>query len=50
MWVVTTSKKQVHVYSSPTDVRILSHDEELTDANLLPGFKLALEELFEMVE
>ena len=50
VWVVTTSKKQVHVYSSPTDVRILSHDEELTDAKLLPGFKLALHELFEMVE
>lgn len=49
VWVVTTSQKQVHVYTSPTDVRILSLDEELTDDHLLPGFKLALTDLFEMV-
>ncbi len=49
VWVVTTSKKQVHIYESPTSVRILSADKELTDEDLLPGFKLALADLFEMV-
>lgn len=50
VWVVTTSQKQVHIYGSPTEVKILSHTDELSDEQLLPGFRLKLTELFEMVE
>lgn len=50
VWAITTSKKQVHVYSSPTDVSIVSHDQQLCDEDLLPGFKIALTDLFEMVQ
>jgi len=49
VWVVSTNKKQVHVYTSPTEVRILAGDDVLTDEQLLPEFKLTLPTLFEMV-
>jgi Uma2 family endonuclease len=47
VWVVVTSAEQVHVYDSPTQVRILTRDQELTDETLLPGFRLPLSQLFE---
>ncbi|MCA9159841.1 MAG: Uma2 family endonuclease [Planctomycetales bacterium] len=49
VWVVSAKQREVHIYDSPTDVRILSDDGELTDA-LLPGFSLPISELFAMVE
>jgi Uma2 family endonuclease len=49
VWIVSTSKKQVHVYTSPTEVRILSQPDELSDEDLLPGFRLGLTDLFEVV-
>jgi len=49
VWVVSTAKKQVYVYTSPTENVILSGADELTDEELLPGFKIGLDELFELV-
>lgn len=49
VWVVSAKQREVHIYDSPTDVRILSDDGELTDA-LLPGFSLPISELFAMAE
>ena len=50
VWVVSTSQKQVHVYTRPTQVQILIEDQVLTEQELFPGFVLPLTELFEMVE
>lgn len=49
VWVVSTAKKQVHIYSSPTSIEILSHNQDLADEELFPGFKLPLADLFEVV-
>lgn len=49
VWVVSAKQREVHIYDSPTDVRILSDDDELTDV-LLPGFSLPISELFAMAE
>ena len=47
VWVVATAIEKVYVYESPTRVRILSRDEDLTGDPILPGFRLPLSELFE---
>jgi Uma2 family endonuclease len=46
VWVVSPSYKQVHMYRSVTDVRILATPDDLTDEVLFPGFRLPLRELF----
>ena len=47
VWVVYPSQRQVYVYASPTDVKVVTEDEELSDEVLLPGFRLALTALFD---
>jgi Uma2 family endonuclease len=47
VWVITASRRQVHVFHSPTSVRILAKDDVLTDDALFPGFRLPLADLFE---
>lgn len=49
VWVVSAKQREVHIYDSPTAVRILSDDDDLTDA-LLPGFSLPISELFALAE
>lgn len=49
VWVVSPPRRQVHVYETATSVRILTHADNLTDDQLLPGFRLPLRELFEGV-
>lgn len=48
VWVVSAVHRQVHVYNSPTTVSILTVDDNLEDESLLPGFRLPLNELFEV--
>jgi Uma2 family endonuclease len=48
VWVVSAVHRQVHVYSAPTNVSILTVDDNLEDESLLPGFRLPLKELFEV--
>lgn len=45
-WVVYPLQRQIYVYSSPTDVRVITEDGELADEALLPGFRLSLSALF----
>jgi Uma2 family endonuclease len=45
-WIILPSEKQVYVYTSPTDVRILSSSDELEGGSLLPGFRLSVATLF----
>lgn len=47
VWVVYPATQQVYVYSSPTDVRILTPPAELDGGTILPGFRLPLIRLFE---
>jgi Uma2 family endonuclease len=47
VWVVYPTQRQVYVYSSPTDVRIVTEGDDLTDETFLPGFRLALRTLFD---
>ena len=46
VWVVYPLQSQVYVYQSPTQVRILTAANELDGGAVLPGFRLALAELF----
>src|SRR5262249_40182110 len=45
--VVATEEQQVYVYDSPTHVRILIGQEELTGGEVVPGFPLPLVHLFQ---
>lgn len=46
VWLILPKAKQVHVYSSPSQVRILLEDAELDGGELIPGFKLPVRTLF----
>lgn len=46
VWVVFPSVEQVYVYESNAKVRILGRDETIDGGGVLPGFSLALAELF----
>jgi Uma2 family endonuclease len=47
VWVVVPSVRQVHVYNSPTQVRIFTEDSELDGGTLLPNFRLPVGMLFQ---
>ena len=38
---------KVYAYASPTEVRVLAISDELEGADVLPGFRMALRNLFE---
>lgn len=46
VWVVYPNHRQVYVYTSPVDVRILDEQGELDGERILPGFRLPLSQLF----
>jgi Uma2 family endonuclease len=46
VWVVYPNVEQVHCYTSPTEVRILTRNDTLTAEPLFTGFRLPLAELF----
>jgi Uma2 family endonuclease len=48
VWVIVPSEKQVYVYTSPTEIRILCSSDELEGGSLLPGFRLAVASLFKV--
>lgn len=47
VWVVYPSVRQVYVYTSVADVRILIEPADLDGGNVLPGFRVSLNRLFE---
>jgi Uma2 family endonuclease len=47
VWVVAPEERQVYVYDSPTHVRILTRQDELTGGEVVPGFRLPLGLLFQ---
>jgi Uma2 family endonuclease len=46
VWHVYPSLKQVWVFTSPTSVRILGHDDTIDGGDLLPGFRVPAAALF----
>lgn len=46
VWVVDGAKQRVHAYHSADSALVLSGDDVLEDTELLPGFRLAMGELF----
>jgi len=50
VWVVYPNVEQVHFFSSPTSVRILTRADELTADPLFPGLRITLAELFPLTE
>ena len=47
VWVVAPEEQQIYVYDSPTHVRILTGQDELTGGEVVPGFRLPLGHLFQ---
>ena len=45
-WVIYPGTQQVYVYTSPTNVLILTPPDELDGGDVLPGFRIALDRLF----
>jgi len=47
VWVVYPFEEQVYVYSSVSEVRVLTIADELDGETLLPGFRLPVRALFD---
>jgi Uma2 family endonuclease len=47
VWVVYPRQMKIYAYTSTTRVRILGPDDELDGADVLPGFRLPLRDLFD---
>jgi Uma2 family endonuclease len=47
VWVVYPRQSKVYVYTSTTAVRVLAPGDELDGGDVLPSFRLAVQELFE---
>lgn len=46
VWLVSLGQRTVSVYNSPTQIRILPDNAELTSEKLLPGFRCCVGEIF----
>lgn len=49
VWVVYPEERQVYVYDSPTQIRILTPIDILDGGTVLPGFELRLDRLFDPI-
>jgi len=47
VWVIYRGTRKVYVYHSPTQVRILRIGDELDGGAIVPGFRVAVSELFD---
>lgn len=47
VWIVYPGTRKVYVYDSPTNVRILRVGDQLEGGAIVPGFRIAVSELFE---
>jgi len=48
VWQVYPETRRVVVFRSPDDVRTLAEDDELSGGDLIPGFRCAVSELFQL--
>lgn len=47
VWLVSQPQQQVMIYDSPTQIRVVTADQELTNETLLPGFKCRVADFFQ---
>jgi Uma2 family endonuclease len=47
VWVVYPRQQEVYLYASPTQIQVLQLGQELDGGDLVPGFRLPLNALFE---
>ena len=47
VWIVDPQLEQVHVYRSLEEVKLLQKEDELSSEEILPGFRVALTEIFD---
>jgi Uma2 family endonuclease len=47
VWVVYPRARQVYVYTSPIEVRILPESADIDGGQVVPGFRLSMKRLFE---
>jgi Uma2 family endonuclease len=47
VWIVLPVNREIYIYDSPKDVRILAADDELDGGALLPGLRLTVASLFQ---
>ena len=47
VWVIAPEEQQAYVYDSPTHVRILTVQDDLTGGEVVPGFRMPLGPLFQ---
>ncbi len=47
VWLISPTYRTLTVYHSPTQVTILSDNDELTSNDIVPGFRLKIAELFQ---
>jgi Uma2 family endonuclease len=45
-WVIYVNESLVYEYDSPRSIRVLGREDSLDGGEVIPGFRLALEELF----
>jgi len=50
VWLVFSNIEQVYCYTSPTNVRILTREDEISGDALISGFRMAVADLFPPVE
>jgi Uma2 family endonuclease len=50
VWVVYPRQFKIYAYRSPTEVRILALADELDGGEVLPGFRVRLDKIFEQRE
>jgi Uma2 family endonuclease len=46
VWVIYPTQRFVYLYASPSDVKVVATEGEVTDESLLPGFRLPMWILF----
>ena len=47
VWLVSQTEQEVTIYDSPTQIRVVTADQELTSEALLPGFKCQVRAFFQ---
>lgn len=47
VWVVYAGEEQIYVYTSPSDVHVLTRTDELDGGPVVPGFRLPVAALFD---
>ena len=50
VWVVYRRQRRIYVYRSPTDIQVRTLGEELDGGEVLPGFRVRLEQIFGQAE